>query len=243
MNNYNETTIERYLSNEMNTQEMQEFEKELLHNKEFANLFDEIRTAKNLIKEAGRIDLKNKLNTFEEGLSKKPKVISLIQRFARIAAVIIVLFGIRYLFNLNNSPSNSEIYTTNFEVYKGPITVRSSDNVETNWSKATDFYNNKSYDKALSLFQQSENNIPIYLKSFYLGICEMTKENPNYTTAISHFDIVFKSDNDYQQQANWYKALCYLKLDEKEKARIIFEVISKNENFNFLKAEKILDTL
>jgi tetratricopeptide (TPR) repeat protein len=243
MNNYS-TTIECYLSKQMNKMEMQEFEQQLLHDETLASLYKETITARNLIKEAGRIDLKNKLNEFENTLSNPTKVMSLWKRFAQIAAVFALLFGVYYFVNTNRSLSVSEIYASNFKVYKSPITVRSSNDVkETNWLKASDFYKQESYGKALVLFQQSENDIPNYLSSFYLGICNMAKENSNYEQALLHFDTVIKSDNDYQQQANWYKALCLLKLSKKDKALVIFNDISKEEGFNFKKARSIIKQL
>ena len=68
----------------------------------------------------------------------------------------------------------------------------------------------------------------------------MAVQQPELEQAVQNFNTVLATDNDYHQQAQWYKALALLKMEEVEQAKIIFKSIVAAKNYQHEEAESIL---
>ncbi len=68
----------------------------------------------------------------------------------------------------------------------------------------------------------------------------MNLDAPYFQRAINSFDIVLQTDNDYRQQAQWYKALALLGINNKKEAIAIFTSIVEKRSYNYTEAEEIL---
>jgi len=240
-----ENSIEKYLSGTMNSEELKEFEARLGSDAIFAEEYAITLAAHKLIKEAGRIDLKETLESFDQEMQSEdatPVIPIWMKKALLIAAILIVLFGVYQFIKPQNSFTGTEVYNTYFEAYSKPSSIRDSENSkQINWEKAASFYSNKEFEKAILFFNKTGAEVPDYLSSFYTGISLLSKETPNYQEAIEHFELVINSDNDYIQQALWYKGLALLKLDKKEEAMKIFNAIVDTKGFNYLRAEQIIN--
>ncbi len=238
--------IERYIAKEMSEEEAKEFKNLLASDKKLAEEYSSTLAAHQLIKEAGRLELKDTLESFDqemESSSKTVKVIPLwVKRALPIAAMLVVFFGIYQFMNLNNTITGNEVYNTYFEMYSSPSLVRDSENsILVNWENAANYYREGDFENAITFFEKTDNEVPIYLSSFYIGISSMAQETPNYKIALENFETVLNIDNDYKQQASWYKGLALLELNRKEEALLIFKSISKSKEYNYLMAEEIIN--
>ncbi len=245
MNEATYILIDRYINKQMNADELQEFETRLANDKELLDEYKSTIAANEVVNEAGRLELKSTLEAFEtqkKSLKDERKIIPLwIKRGLSLAALLIATIAIYQFGFLSKSLSTSEVFESNFEVYSAPSNLRDfSDTRQLSWEDAMTAYEAKNFDESLAKLDTLVSDIPRYLASFYAGISAMAKSDPDYKMAIKHFDRVLTIDNDYAQQALWYKGLSLLILNRKDEANEIFESIVTSKSYNYKKAEKIL---
>ena len=143
-----------------------------------------------------------------------------------IAAVFLVIL----MLNVLKTNSSQKIYTAYFEMPEG-IVPRSS-------SEFFDLYNKGQY-KTLSVKKTfSKQELEDNELKFYLSVCHM--KNEEFQTAIQYLSELHRAVPD-RQDVQWYLALCYLKLKEKDKAKELFQNIN-NEKYAD-KAKEILKKL
>ncbi|MBN1252873.1 MAG: hypothetical protein JXR51_07560 [Bacteroidales bacterium] len=65
-------------------------------------------------------------------------------------------------------------------------------------------------------------------------------ENEKYQKAIDEFNYLIINYDNYNIESRWYLALCYLKLEKTEKAKILFKELSLSKNYYQKSALKIL---
>ena len=244
----NQDNIEKYLDGLMGPEEVESFEEKLDRDASLRQSYEEELTARNLIATAGRLGLKNTFERFESEI-QSPKdsktgettVIPLwMKRVIPIAAMIVVFIG-AYWFMTGSGQTTSKVFDTYFEVYDAPTTLRDTGSeTPLHWNTAVRYYNEEKYDEALRNFTKSEEEIPEYLIDFYSGICAMSKESPDYNLAVAYFLKVENGDNDYRQQASWYRGLALLGNGEKDKAMAIFHDIVEKETYAYRDAQKII---
>ncbi|MDC8003373.1 hypothetical protein POV27_04885 [Aureisphaera galaxeae] len=240
--------IEKYLDGELNPEEAKAFEARLANDNELKTAFEETKAARNLITAAGRMELKETFEGFEKEMkssessdSEQVRVIPLwAKRVMPIAAMIVVFVGV-YWFMLGGTYTTESVYNKYYEVYDAPSALRDS-GTETplHWNTAVRYYNEGKYNEALRNFEKSEAEIPEYLVDFYSGICAMSKKNPDYASAVSYFLDVEKRDNDYRQQALWYRGMALLGQGEKDKAFAVFHSIVEAKSYGYRDAQKII---
>lgn len=246
MTNSTDIEIERYIGKQMTDSEAKEFERRLNSNAELNEYYKAILGTNELINEAGRLELKSTLDSFDAQItaSESPKTIPLwVKRALPIAALLVVFLGVYQFGFFNTSLNTSEVYDLNFETYTTPSNVRdSNENSQSNWEVGAQLYHDKEFEKAIEKFTASQSDIPRYLISFYVGVSEMSKAQPDYKIALTRFEQVLNTDNDYREQATWYKGLALLKLDRKTDALEVFKNITESETYNHEKAQNILKT-
>ncbi|GAB5399656.1 MAG: hypothetical protein Aureis2KO_12410 [Aureisphaera sp.] len=240
--------IERYLDGELNPEEAKAFMAQLSEDDGLKEALEEAQAARNAILAAGRLELKETLESFESDVdsttlekSQEVKVVPLwIKRVIPIAAMIVVFVG-AYWFLLGEGVTSNDVYTKYYEVYEAPSALRDSGaDTPLHWNTGVRYYSEGRFEEALRNFSKSESEIPEYLIDFYSGVCAMSKSEPDYKAAVNHFLDVEKRDNDYRQQAKWYRGLALLKQGEKDKALAIFHDISETKGYRHKEARKII---
>ncbi|MEM7085509.1 MAG: hypothetical protein AAF489_04960 [Bacteroidota bacterium] len=238
--------IEAYLERTMTSEERLVFERRLAEEPTLSEAYDSEIAARELIKQAGRLELKNTLEALDSQMREEPipkKVIPLwAKRAMRVAALLILFAGVYQVFLTFNGVDTSEVYDTYFEAYESPSWERDvSGTVDSNWKLVVESYQNAAYKEALPLLKKSKGEVPDYLISFYTGISIMAGQSTDLEQAIQNFDAVLATDNDYHQQSEWYKALALLKLEKKEEALTIFKRIVEAKNYQYEEAATILE--
>ena len=110
-------------------------------------------------------------------------------------------------------------------------------------NRATNYYNQEQYAKALTLLQnlqQTSNNRDYWtllLGNAYLQVDSIAQ-------ARAQFKQVANSPNDvYQQYGRWYEAMSYLKVDETGKAKLTLQPIADQPGLFQRKAQQLLNEM
>lgn len=247
--NKHQSHIEKYLDGLMDSQEQTAFEARLKTDTTLFRAYEDELSARALIKEAGRMELKETLQNIDREVAGGPneplqvpgRVMPLwMKRALPLAAMIIIFLGV-FQYIRSGGISSAEVYNSYFEPYAAPSAVRDSNEEPLeNWETAANLYAQKKYREALPYFEKAQSEVPQYLSEFYRGMSHLSSEAPLYSRAITAFDRVLATDNDYTQQALWYKALALLEIQNKVEAFQILETIVANKSYKHEAAAEIL---
>jgi tetratricopeptide (TPR) repeat protein len=156
--------------------------------------------------------------------------------------MLLLTFTLLSIFTDKENKNLHNVYASFYQPYQADLLVRNNSSVETDpYMMGLSDYVKSNYGRALTFFDEVESGNEIN-KSIYLmkGICLM--ETGKYEDAILAFG--FLSDdpvlNDYGQ---WYTGLCFLKLEQPDKARELFRVMSSREGYFRDMSERVLKRL
>ncbi|WP_372645933.1 tol-pal system YbgF family protein [Ancylomarina sp.] len=248
MDEKNFDRIDNYLDDQLNENEILDFEKDLMDDLDLEmelNLHNEINEA---IMEEDVMELRSKLEAIDiltPDVKRKVKF----QGKWRIAAASMILFiGMAGIYSLlgDKTYTNEEIFSNYYKPYGIVINTRSvsdADNTDKVLEQALQSYESKNYRAALSLFQTILDKDSTNLTSnFYSGISniqvqEYPKANKNFIRVLKH------KNNLFIEQSEWYLGICYLMTNEREKAKETYSAIAKGNSFYRTKAKEILNKL
>lgn len=248
MKNYFKS-IDKYFDGEMSKTELIEFENEKKSNKQLKAEVELQKEIKDSLHDKQIFDLKSNLEEIhkEAGIAQdidanqEPVVrelfIKKIQLAAAIIVVMIIASSVFYFLN-TRTMSNETLYGIYYEPAKTVLVVRSGNTDEVDLMQALQKYNHKDYNGAIEVFEK-DNSI---MAKFYLALSYM--ETNRIVDAVNLLkSIIEDNDNLFVDQAEWYLGLCYLKLNETEKAIIQFSKISQSNNTYKIKSEEILKNI
>jgi hypothetical protein len=240
--------VEKYLANRLSEEESRDFENRYQNDTAFAKEIDKYRTEIESVKKYGDQVLKEKFEKRFENMSQKRtgKVVQLRRSVLAIAAVILILLialplGYWYF---NSQTTMTELYVENFE----PVSFSSFRDTAVNgkeaWLKARRYYENSDFEQSAEILKTMISN-PEFARpseaNLYLGICHLKLKKP--MDAISNFNAI-SPESAFMQDADWFIALAYLKLEDKRQATISFELMANDPNhFYQKKATEILEDL
>jgi TolA-binding protein len=234
--------IERYNAGEMSDSEKQWFLKELEGDKKLQNEVNMRKQTDDILRTQNVISLKSKLAEIE----RRRAVPVPARNYAKVGymkyaavAVVLILIGISTFPGKNLS--NEEIINRYSKLYQPPTGQRSVQaGTDADYSLALEFYNIHDYRKAAILFTKVVENNPKDMQSTFLnGISNY--EDSKYPEAKRSFGIVIGNNNNlFIDQAEWYLAFCYLRTNEREKARQQFEAIKQENGIYSKEAKNIL---
>jgi hypothetical protein len=244
---YNEA-ITNYLYNDMSEPEKVAFEERLKQDSELAaeverqkNIFAEIQ-ARLVHKEAmedehydelnqlaKEVIAKRQANGHQQPVSNK-KTRPIWYYLAASAAVILVLILSRNAFQ---NPSSEQLFLKYYESFTfDQVIVRGSSTAEVVRYKSIHAYSNGNIENAIAnLSQLVEHGELNDETSFCLGLAYMAEED--YNSAQLELNRHLKSYSRLQNEAKWYLGLCYLQLNQLEKAEsILYEIDNSNSEIS-----------
>ncbi len=245
--NYGEF-IERYLDKEMGKSELSWFEKELDDNPELQKELKLRMNVNNAIIEKDVMDLRDKLEKSYSSVepertnkSQSPSFIN--KKYLMFTSVIsiLVIGSLLFLFFMNKSLTNEEIYAMYYHPYEASLNFRATgNNVDEDLRYAMQYYENRDFRNALVLFEKILKNddsrigLNLYSGISHMEINEYNNANEKFQTIIDH------KYNLYIEQAEWYLGFCYLMTDNSDKATKQFKQIAENSGYYSVKAKEIL---
>ena len=224
--NVSEQTIEDFIDGMLEEDLLMEFNAEL---KENTDLMAEVSLRNHINKAIGESDilsLRAKLaHARKESEKKEVKSILMPQfdlkstRFWRNSvAMIIVLVGLMGALN-TGLQSVDKTYNKYFDTptWASERSINTSSVDE--YQKVRQYFAEEDYTKTIELLEHTTTTPQeAFVKNFYLALSyqnlnQYDKAIEAYTRVIDH------GDNLFIEEAEWYKSLCYLKLNQKNKAK------------------------
>lgn len=142
--------------------------------------------------------------------------------------------------------TNQELFADNYSKYPVVTCFRSNTNITKKdllICSAFEAYESNHYAKSQKYFYKlRKTDNANYMIEFYLALCELELNNLGESEKLL-IDLTNTRNHIFWEQTHWYLALLYLKQDDVEKAKKVFEVIIKDEMCRKTEAESILKSL
>lgn len=220
-----EALLLKYFEQQLSEEEKVLFASLLQNDAEFAKEVAYQQNVKKAIVLNEREALKHTLQSIES--EKKSKKIHILYWFS--AAAVILFFGGLVWFQLLSS-TPEKLYQEYYQSYPNVVapTVR-GDSERNLKSDAFYEYDSGNYEKSLELFSKIYAEEEVDYALFYQAMSLI--ELKRYEEAIASFDQFKTADNNaFSPFVKWYKALSYLKLNEKEKAVLLLQELAEEKN-------------
>jgi hypothetical protein len=234
--------IDRYLDNKMSEEERVDFERECKKNPEKALLLKEKIKYRMALLKYGREHVRD-LVTSRNDVQDDRKTIRL-KVYWRAAAVLLFLavasFSLFYF--LRKEPSRQQLYAVNIAELPSPSVRDEAEEdagpLDKSWNDFLESYQRKNWTTSIdhlnNLLQQPDfdRKNEAYL---YLGISYLLSDQEEM--ALRSFDSVDRDSKALYYGSQWYAALTYLKLNEKEKALKTLEALENSRTYRIKAAE------
>lgn len=237
--------IQKYLANELSENELAEFEDLVNKHSELKDEIQLYRKVSGAIADASLEDFKNDLEKIHNQNFGNQNNITYAKskQWYLLAALFLIMITIASVFLFKNNETNIQAI---FEKYYQPLEAdytRSLEEDSNTYVFAMNAFCNKNYNLAFVQFKDlvaidNEN----YSARLYLGVCGI--ELSEFSMAETQFKLIIESgDPFYKQDAEWYLALLYLKMEDVEKAKSIFEVIQLKSGVFYKDASLVLNDI
>lgn len=225
----------KYFEQQLSDEEKVLFESLLQNDSEFAKEVAYQINVKKAITLNERETLKNTLRRFE--INKKENRNN--SQYWYIAGVFLLFFGGLAWFQFTKD-SPEQLYQEYYQSYPNVVAPIVRDDSERNLKTDAFYeYDSRNYEKSLELFSKIYKEEAVDYALFYQAMSLMELER--YEEAITTFDQFETSDNNsFSPFVKWYKALSYLKLNNKEKAIQLLKDLAEKENPQQYKAKELL---
>jgi tetratricopeptide (TPR) repeat protein len=213
-----------YLQGDMDADERKLFEHELMRDK----LLEEIQDR----------------NVLDLPTQKKVRRISIKRKHLMAVGLVLMMVGIWVVFKGPSKSSNEKIFASYYHPYKSENnSLYRAAATTNNFIDAVNLYDSGNYQTAVAKFQTVIKNNTTDLDSrFFMGLSFI--ELKNYGKAIDNLsNVINQNDIFFVTHAEWYLALCYLKINQTGKAISLLNKIACNENEYQAMALEILKKL
>jgi tetratricopeptide (TPR) repeat protein len=223
--------IDQYLNGELAENEDIAFRQRLADDKDFAQLFEDVRYLQKGLERAELEKAWKVIQETEVSIDDTAPTRATTFRWKVwvpvAASATLIAVAVWFLLLTNTTPQ--KLYAAYFEVYpnvEAPIYRDSSAQADSLTAKDMAFrrYADEDYDMAIELFESIQK--PDEGTLFYLGMSYLAKGEAAKAAAI--WEPLSKEAEDYKTQVQWYLALAWLKLDEDEKAKKLFEILAES---------------
>jgi len=239
--------LEEYLDDLLSKQERILFEEILRNDPE---LMKEFRLRKNVneaLQEDDILELRDTLDGILSDNHKTKKVYKNPLFIASTAACIALLITFSWIsFFSSHKSSSQELFVDNYSKYPVVTCFRSNTNITKTdllICSAFEAYESNNYVKSQEyLYKLRKTDDANNMIEFYLALSELELNNLGESEKLL-VDLTNKRNHIFREQSYWYLALLYLKQDDVEKAKKVFELIIEEKMVKKTESEKILKSL
>jgi TolA-binding protein len=214
--------IEKYHNGTLLTAEHQAVKDRMASDPVFKSMVEDYSDIIDGVRSAGKEKFKAEVAGWGKEIraeeQKKSKGIAfLFNKYWQIAAVFLIVALVAVYFLIPRNTNTPEaLYASYFVPYEDVMNVRDASNVLL--TEAIHFYNNKEYAAASERFQNYVSEKPTDLNAqFYLGLSLI--ESGKVDDGIDALTLVINGKGLLQEQAEWYRALAYLKAGDIESCK------------------------
>jgi tetratricopeptide (TPR) repeat protein len=240
--------IDRYLLNEMSSEEKAWFEKELKGNPSLQIEIDFHRKVDAVLSDQESLDLHSQLETIHHEIYETTKrgdgIINIMHHRAYSSAGAIVTVAlVLFVYFFTSNYSNDKLIVKYYEPAETSINFRSTETGDDIILKAMALYEEQDYINAIALFERiladdkSALGINLYSGISHMEVHEYEKANIRLQSIINN------EPNPFVESATWYLGLCYLFTNEREKAAEAFKMLAATKGYYQKEAKKILRRL
>lgn len=252
--------LDKYVNRELNAQERAQVKSLIKEDPEFKKEFVRETAMAATMRAREKAKLKQELRGFLKDIkpddssttqeAPKAKVVQLgTRRIVMAIAASLTLLLVSYFAFMNQATDYSQIYADNYRVYRAGINPTRDTNETLH--PAAQAYVEGDFQQAIAGFNQlvdisdteleptglTADALQLYLGNAYLN----TKQ---YEQAVKAFQHLLTMENTaLTQDARWYLALTYLKMEKKEDATRLLQEITAGKSIYVRDAKKILEEL
>jgi hypothetical protein len=239
--------IDNYFEKTLTKSEIKTFDQLKINNNDFREEFEFQQKIKAGLENNARQEIKKILINIEETIINerstpvaKLKPYRIKWQYLTAACMIIVL-GISYIFNQEETTYNFQMFYETYPNVVEPITRSEEDDHAKIEKTAFIAYENKNFKEADSLFNTLIDQHKEYIL-FYKGITKI--ELREYDSAQIYFENYLYSDGmQFRDQAKWYMALSYLVAGDTVNGKKYLERLKQNSGYKMEEVEKILNEI
>ncbi len=246
--NVTEENIEDYIDGTLEDEILEEFEAELNEN---SDLKVEVTLRRNVNESVGEkdvISLRDRLGQIQHDVKGKdmksivPHTKMNQMRWWKAGVAIAVLLIALGGALKNQMGSSKQVYETFYEVPEWSPR-RSVESDGSYLQKANTYYNRGDYRKAIALCDEAiSQSREAWVFHFFKGAS--LQNTGDYAMAIPEYTkVITQGDNLFIEEAEWYKSLCYLKLESHDKAKEQLLAIIERKGFYAQDAKAVLRRL
>lgn len=234
--------LDRYIKGQLQGTDLTDFQREINNNPMLAKEVKKHQVIAKGIEAYGNEKLKQHLKQFRAGMleESKPQKKStgkIIRFIIAAAAAVAFLIFMRQLWP--QAATSQQLFAQSYEVYDASFSSRDTD-AAIDLAQAEKLYKSKAYQQAIPLLenavqQQSTNaQLQLALGNAYLLNEQAPKAIPLFQSIINRNDAL------YGDQAKWYLALTYLKLEQTANCKQLIEQLASNPEADFHQEAKAL---
>jgi tetratricopeptide (TPR) repeat protein len=240
---------ERYVLGYLSPEEKEYFENEMLQNPDLKKEVDLLNGISVAIQDEDLLEFRTMVH--EEAVEYKVsrrglKVRRVYIRASAAAASIILVAATIFVLSLQSHrpASSAKVYSQYYSPYHSGLVSRSgSGNEDELYSRAVHQYSSMQYKSATELFdsillKDPGNNGALFFSGLaYMELKEFPKASQRFES------IILNANSLYLQQAEWYRGLTLLVMNDRKNAVVQFKNLVSSKGFYTAKARLILDEL
>jgi len=233
--------IDRFRSGEISETD---FTQRIESNADLKQEFERHQKDLQVIRSAAKEQLRKKVLTALEKHKKKSATVFLLKRVMQIAAVFAFLAAAIFLIqNMNQPKSGSDLFANHF-VLPDAAGERNANAQSDIWNEAMINYSNQDFKKTIELLSPlvKQDGFPFANRgNLYVGLSQlMLNENQK---ALEKFDTI-DVESSYIQDAEWFRALVLLKMENiVEAKKILQKIVAQPRHYKNKEAVEILDNI
>ena len=238
--------IERYHKGTLKAEELQSIKDRMAADPSFAQKVEDFKDIFIGIKAHGEKKFSEMVGHWENYAQEQEKTIPMLTRarLINLAAVLVLVaaIGTMFLFLGDDAKKTpEELYAGYFTPYANIIEVR-GDTMNLLLEGMT-AYSSRDFKGAAELLSKYSDSNPDDLNAlFYLGLSEIASGNPY--VGIQQLEHVIVKGGLLKEQAEWYRALGLLRMEEVEACKAALKPIDENKDHDYQKkASELLDAL
>ncbi|MFT4664252.1 MAG: tetratricopeptide (TPR) repeat protein [Polaribacter sp.] len=203
-----------------------DFQKRLQADSDLQQEYTRHKKDMDVINEGAREQLRKKAVLKLEQHEQKERKVFPLKRVLGIAAGFALILSAFFLLQQNNqSVSTADLFASHFELPLSP-NKRNANAPSEIWAEAMTAYNNQDFKRTIDLLATTvdQPDFPFTERGkLYLGISYLMSDQGQ--NAIEQFAKIDK-ESSYVFNAEWYRALAFLKMDQIEDATSAFQKIA-----------------